>query len=191
LFFEELPEFSGDWFGDFVGDHFQGGGESVSSAYGAGERVVGLGKFFLKFLEALLAHVGGVGVGKKKTEDDSGPGEDDIASGDVGDDGEQEGGSGAKHEEVSGANVDMALGEYFLEGGDTLGAAQESVEGRDAAEHFVTQESEVRRGFGAGLLHGGEAVTEYAGLGLALIEERDHNENGYGHNNKYEDGNDE
>ena len=66
LFFVELAEFAGDGLGDFVGDHFESGGEGVSGADGAGEGVDGFGKFLLKFLEALFAHVRGVGVGEKK-----------------------------------------------------------------------------------------------------------------------------
>src|SRR5208282_1131792 len=115
LFFVELAEFSGNGFGNFVGNHFEGGGEGVSGADGAGQGIDGFGKLLLKLLEAFGAHVGSVGVGNKKTEQSAGPSEHHVATGDEGDDGEHQGGHGAEHEEVSGANVDIALSQHLLQ----------------------------------------------------------------------------
>src|SRR6266446_10189625 len=77
LFFVELAEFSGDGFGDLIGNHFEGGGKGVSGANGAGESIDGLGKLLLKFLEATGAHMRGRGVGDKKPEQTAGPAKQD------------------------------------------------------------------------------------------------------------------
>ena len=61
-----------------------------------------------------------------------------------------DGRDGAEHEEIAGANIDVALREHFLQKRDALGAAQKGVESRDPAEHFVAQESD----FGHGLFGG-------------------------------------
>ncbi len=95
----------------------------MSGADGAGESIDRFGKFLLKFSEAFGAHVPGVGVRDKKSEQAAGPGEQEIAAGDRGDNGEHHRRDGAKHEEVSGADIDIALGENLLQGGDTFGAA--------------------------------------------------------------------
>src|SRR5271170_3864274 len=123
LFFVELAEFSGDRLGDFVGNHFQGGGEGVSSAHGTGQSVDGLGKFFFKFLKALGAHVRCVTVGSKKAEHGSGPTEDQLAAGHGGDGGQDDRRDKAKDKKVSGANIHAALGEHFLQQRYALGAA--------------------------------------------------------------------
>src|SRR5208282_5804232 len=109
LFFVELAEFSGNGFGNFVGNHFQSGGKGVSGTNGAGERIDGLGKLLLKFLEALGPHVRSVGVGKEKTEQSAGPAKHQGAASDEGDDCEYHGRHGAQHEEVSGANIHVSL----------------------------------------------------------------------------------
>jgi hypothetical protein len=64
LLFIEFAEFAGERFGDFVGNHFQSGGEGVSGADGAGQRVDGFGEKLLEFFEALLAAIGDDGIGK-------------------------------------------------------------------------------------------------------------------------------
>ena len=53
LLFEKLAELSGDGFRYFVGDHFQGGGESVAGANGAGQRIDGFRKEFFEFFKAV------------------------------------------------------------------------------------------------------------------------------------------
>src|ERR1019366_5073393 len=172
LFFEELAEFSAHGLGDFVGNQLDGGGKGVSGANRAGESVDGLGKLLLKFLEALGPHVRGIGVGDKKTEQRAGPAEHIAAAGKGRDDGEGHSRYGAKHEEVSGANIDVALRQHFLQKGDALGAAQPGVESRDPAEHFVAQQSDGGRGRFGWLLCGGEAIAKNAGPCLALIQQR-------------------
>src|SRR6266404_8644442 len=101
LLFVELAEFSGNGFGDLVGNHFEGGGKCVSGANGAGESIDGLGKLLLKFLEAPGPHMGGIGVGDKKTEQSAGPAEQEIAAGDESDGGEYQARHRAKHQKVS------------------------------------------------------------------------------------------
>ena len=55
LFFVQLAELARDRLGHFVGNHFERGGEGVSGANRAGQRVDRLRKKFLEFLEALVA----------------------------------------------------------------------------------------------------------------------------------------
>src|ERR1039458_4339193 len=115
LFFVQLAKFSGDGFGDFVGDHFEGGGKGVAGANRAGERINGFGKLLLKFRKTLSAHMRGIGVRDKKTEHRTGPCEQHGAAGDESDGGEDQGRRSAEHEEVSGANIDVALRQDFLQ----------------------------------------------------------------------------
>src|SRR5260370_1677149 len=75
LFFVELAEFSGNGLGDLVGNHLEGGGKCVSGANGAGERIDVLGKFLLKFLETPVPHMGGICLGDKKTDQQTGQAE--------------------------------------------------------------------------------------------------------------------
>src|SRR5208282_1476143 len=170
LFFIKLAEFSGNRFRDLVGNHFECGGKCVAGAHGAGERVDGLGKLLLKFLEALGPHVRGIGVGDKKPEQGAGPAEQHRAAGDESDHAEYHGRHGAQHEEVPGANIHVSLRQHFLQNRDALRAAQQSVESRYPAEHFIAQQRHVWRSLFGGLLNRGEALAENPGLGLALIK---------------------
>src|SRR6202043_218690 len=164
LFLVKLAEFSGNGFGDFVGNHFEGGGKCVSGANGAGERIDGLGKLLLKFLEAPGAHMRGIGVGDKKAEQSAGPAEQHVAAGDESDGGEYQGRHCAKHQEISGSNIDVSLSQHFLEKRDALGAAQEGIESGYPAEHIIAEKSHVRGGLPGWFLNGGEAIAENASL---------------------------
>src|SRR5580765_4999281 len=178
LFLEELAKLGGHGFGDLVGNHFERGGEGVSGAYSAGQRVDGLGEQFLKFVETLGALVVRVGVGQEASQQESDPGEQqNLVGGKVDDEGHQEAGDAAEEYEVSGAGLYVGLGKHFLQGRDAIGPAQQGVEGRDLAEHFVAQQRDVfeRLGF-AGFAAGGKAVAEHAGLRLTLVQQRKHDE---------------
>src|ERR1019366_861399 len=104
------------------------------------------------------------------------------------DGGEYDGRDGAEHEEVAGANVDVALSQHFLQKGDALRAAEKGVESGDAAEDFVAQQSQVRWGFFGGLLNGREAIAENARLSLALIKQRHGGKDRQGDHHKYQEG---
>src|SRR5208282_2597170 len=188
LFFVELAEFSGNGFGDFVGNHFESGGKGVSGANGAGEGIDGLGKLLLKFPEALGPQMRGIGVGKKKTEESAHPTENQVSAGDERDEGEAHGRHGAQHEEVSGANVQASLSQHFLQHRNSLRAAQKGVESGDAAEHFVAKQSDFGGGLLGWFLNGGEAIAENAGLGLALIEQRHAGKDRQRDHDKYQQG---
>src|SRR6266446_2634037 len=197
LLFVELAEFSGNGFGDLVGNHFEGGGKCVSGANGARERIDGFGELLLKFLEAPGPHMRGIGVGDKKPEQTAGPAKQDgspaagAAAGDESDGPEYQGGYGTKHQEVSGSNIDVSLSQHFLQKRDSLRAAQKSVESRYPAEQFVAKKSDVRRGLFGWFLSRGEAIAENAGLGLALIIQRYGGEDPQGDHHKHQQGDEE
>ena len=186
LLFVELAELSSHGLGDFVGNHFEGGGKCMSGANGAGERVDGLGKLLLKFGKTLGPHMRGISVGKKKTEQGAGPAKQQVAAGDEGDSGEHQGRSRAEHQEISGANIHVALGQHFLQKRDALRAAEKGVEGRYPAEYFVAQKGCLRRGLFRWFLNGGKAVTENASLRFALIEQRHGGKDRQGDRQKHE-----
>ncbi len=191
LFFVELAEFSGNGLGDLVGNHFEGGGKCVSGANGAGERIDGLGKLLLKFLEATGPHMGGISVGDKKTEQSADPAEHQIAAGDESDDGHHEGRDGTKHQEVSGASIDVSLRQHFLQERDALGAAQKGVESRNPAEQFVAKKGHVRHGLFGCLLNRGEAIAENTSLGFALIVQRHGDKDRHRDHDKHQQGDNE
>ena len=83
----------------------------MSGANGAGEGVDGFGKFLFKFLEALRAAMGGVGVREKKPKQSSGPAEEHITGSEDDDGSEGQSGNGAEEQEISGANIDVSLGD--------------------------------------------------------------------------------
>jgi hypothetical protein len=79
----------------------------------------------------------------------------------------------AQDEEVAGAKLHARLQQRFLDGGNSGGAAQQSVEGGNLAELLVAQQGEFFVGIAfGGFLNGGEAVFDKAGAGVALIDER-------------------
>ena len=124
----------------------------MSGANGAGEGIDGFGELLLKFLEAPGPHMRGICVRDKKPEQTAGPAEQDgspaagAAAGDESDGPEYQGGHGAKHQEVSGANIDVSLSQHFLQKRDSLRAAQKGVESGYPAEHLVAKKSHVRQG---------------------------------------------
>ena len=75
----------------------------------------------------------------KKPSNSADPAEDPVAAEEESDEGEADRRDGAQHEEVSGANIDVALREHFLQLGNAAGAAEKVVESRNLAEDFVTQ----------------------------------------------------
>src|SRR5208283_5380365 len=170
LLFVELAEFAGDGLGYLVGDHFERGREGVAGADGAREGIDGLGKFLIKLGEALGAHLGSPGVRKEEAEQEAHPAEDPVAPEEEGDEGDSDGRDRAQHEEVAGANIDMALGKNFLQLGNAAGTAEKIVESGNLAEGFVAQKG----GFGLGLLvllvDVGEAIAQRASACGALVE---------------------
>ena len=76
----------------------------------------------------------------------------------------------AEEQKISGANVDLALGQHFLQDGDTFGTAQQRVECRDPAQHFVAQQGDVDWRL-VRFLRGRKAVAKRARLRLALVEQ--------------------
>ena len=152
LLLVELAELSGNRFGDFIGNHFEGGCKGMSGADGACQRIDSLGKLFLKFLETLLAHVRGVGIGNEKPEHQADPAEEQAAP------------AMSRIRASSSAEATQSmrklpartsdfLGQHFLQKGDALRAPQERVEGRYPAEQFVAQQSCIRHGLVGRLLN--------------------------------------
>ena len=61
LLLESGAKFSGDGLGRFLGDHFQAGGESVTGANGAAEKVESFGETFFEIcVQTARAHQGNV-----------------------------------------------------------------------------------------------------------------------------------
>ena len=186
----EFAELAGQGFGGFVGDHFQGGGEGVSGADCPGQSVDRLGEKFFDFFKTLLAAVGHRCVGNKCADDQGGPGDGGIAAPD------QRGESGdsaadqAEHEKVAGAKLHARLQQSFLNGRNAGGAAQQAIEGGDLAELLVAQQRQflVRLAFGC-FLHGRQTISNEAGLGAALIDQRQTRKGREGHHHEHQERN--
>src|SRR5271165_190553 len=168
----QFAEFAGERLRGFVGNHFQRGGESVTSADRAGQSVDGIGEKFFEFLEALLAAIGDKRVGKDGAYNKRSPTDGGILGIDDGRETGERSAEHAQHEEVTGAKLHAGLGESLLDGGNPGGAAQQSIECGNLAELFVAEESELLVGFALGnFVYGGEAVLDEAGSGIAFVEQ--------------------
>ena len=92
--------------------------------------------------------MGGIRVRNKETENKACPAEQDAATGDHECSSKDDRRQQAENQEISCANIDIALTQHLLERGDAFGAAQEGIESRDPAHHFVAEKGDVDRRLG-------------------------------------------
>jgi hypothetical protein len=83
--------------------------------------------------------------------------------------------------------VERALRQPELETRDALRTREQTVEGRNAAQHFVAQESEILAGLARdGLVNRGEALPDDTGLGSAHIKQAEDDEDADGNDHENE-----
>ena len=163
----------------------------MAGAHGAGESIDGLRKQLLEFVEALGALIRSERVRHEKSEQHADPGKQDVlVRCGVNDKSQQKTGAQANQQKIPGAHFDIGLGEHFLQRRDPFRAAQQIVERRDLAEHFIAQQGDFFQRLGSFHLLGiGETIAKNARALFALVEQRKCDEHDGSYNDEHEDGN--